>query len=87
MCLEPFNILCLFVCNRGDTILRHGGLHTDFKSVQSRELGQSPICCTGGARHHAPRALNVKSIPYSYMKVTATYNYVAGLQSLQWLLL
>ena len=44
-----------------------------FKSVQSRELGQSPICCTGGTRHHAPRAHNVRSIPYPYMKVTATY--------------
>ena len=32
-----------FVCNRGDTILYHGGLHTDFKSVQSRELGQFQI--------------------------------------------
>ena len=58
-----------------------------FKSVQSRKLGQSPICCTGGARHHAPRAHNVRSIPYPYMKVITTYNYVAGLQSLQWLLI
>ena len=31
------------VCNRGDTILHHSGLHTDFKSVQSRELGQFQI--------------------------------------------
>ena len=22
--------VCMYVCNRGDTILRHGGLHTDF---------------------------------------------------------
>ena len=29
-----------YVCNRGDTVLCHGGLHTDSKSVQSRELGQ-----------------------------------------------
>ena len=31
------------VCNRGDTILRDGGLHTDLNqctAVQSRELGQ-----------------------------------------------
>ena len=42
---------------------------------------------TGGARHHAPEAHNVRSVPYPYMKVITTYNYVAGLQSLQWLLL
>ena len=77
----------LFVCNRGDTILRQRRTPHWFKSVQTRELGQSPICCTGGARHHAPEAHNVRSIPYPYMKVITTYNYVAGLQSLQWLLL
>ena len=79
-----------------------------FKSVQLRELGQSPICCVGGAQHHVPRAEpdpsaalwpyivtiqhpepnptptpNAKSVLYPYMKVTTTYNYVAGLQSLQ----
>ena len=58
-----------------------------FNSVQSRELGQTLICCTGGTRHHAPKAHNVRPIPYPYMKVTATYNYVASLQLLQWLLL
>ena len=85
--LLPLYFWGIYVCNRGDTVLHHGGLHTDFKSVQSREFGQSPIGCTGWPRHHAPRAHNVRSIPYPYMKVIPTYNYVAGLQSLQWLLL
>ena len=31
-----------FFCNRGDTILRHGGLHWFKKPVQSRELDQYP---------------------------------------------
>jgi hypothetical protein len=30
---------------------------------------------------------NVKSLPYPYMKVMTTYNDVASLKSLQWLLL
>jgi hypothetical protein len=78
--------VCLFVTEATQFCVTAGSTLI-LKTVQSRELGQSPICCTGGARHYAPRAHNVRSIPYPYMKVTATYNYVAGLQSLQWLLL
>jgi len=63
----------MYVCNRGTQFCVTAGSTLIFKSVQSRELGQSPICCTGGARHHVPRAHNVRSIPYPYMKVTATY--------------
>ena len=45
----------MFVCNRGDTILRQRRAPHWFKSVQSRELGQSPISCTGRARHYEPK--------------------------------
>ena len=70
--------VCMYVCNRGTQFCVTAGSTLIFKSVQSRELGQSPLCCTGGAQHHVPRAHNVRSIPYPYMKVTATYSYVAG---------
>ena len=51
---HPVDLYLIFVRNRGDTILCHGRLHTDlnqcphwFKSVQSRDLGQSNyIICT-----------------------------------------
>merc|ERR1712008_614724 len=81
---------CMYVCmyvTEATQFCVTAGSTLIFKSVQSRELGQSSICCTGGARHHVLRAHNVRSIPYPYMKVTATYNYVARLQSLQWMLL
>ena len=26
---DDLDFVCLFVCNRGDTILHHGGLHTN----------------------------------------------------------
>ena len=41
--------MCLFVCNRGNTILCHGGLHTNdvkisaIKGVRPVPLGRSPI--------------------------------------------
>ena len=36
MTLKVTSELCLYVCNRGDTIQYHGGL-------RSRELGQAPM--------------------------------------------
>ena len=47
--------VCLFVTEATQFCVTAGSTLI-FKSVQSRELGQSPICCIGGARHHAPRA-------------------------------
>ena len=56
---------CMYV-TEGRNYASRRAPHHFFKSVQSRELGQSPICCTGGARHHVPEAHSVKSIPYPY---------------------
>ena len=39
------------VCNRGDTILRHGGQHTDLESVQWREKGQYMTCYKFNSSH------------------------------------
>ena len=38
-----------YLCNRGTQFCITAGSTLIFKSVQSRELGQSPICCIGGA--------------------------------------
>ena len=32
--------VCLFVCNRGDTILHHGGLHTDLNQCIQGSLAK-----------------------------------------------
>ena len=72
--------LCLFVTEGHNSVSRRAP-HW-YISVQTRELGQSPICCTGGARHYeqrnqtGPRHSTVTSVtlPHPEPNPTPTHN-------------
>ena len=77
---------CLFVCNRGDTILRHGGLHTDLNQCNQGSQANPLYVVQEGPGIMSPNP-QCQAHPIPLYESNNYIYYVEGLQSLQWLLL